>query len=179
MLRPMLMFTGVLLLGAVIVLIVFSIGMRRKTPWVLNGVRRFARAVGNPYQMRKAGTPGAYASVIRHTGRTSGKAYATPVAAEPTEDGFVIATVYGPNSDWLKNVLASGSATIVHEGCTYQVDHPEIVATEDSTVYFDPKELRDLRRYRVSQCLRVRRIDRSSGDAPGMPSHMADRRLSI
>jgi deazaflavin-dependent oxidoreductase (nitroreductase family) len=176
MLTPMLTLVGVLLLGAVIILIVFSIGMRRKTPWVLSGVRRFARAVGNPYQMRKAGTPGAYASVIRHTGRTSGKAYATPVAAEPTEDGFVVATVYGPNTDWLKNVLASGSASIVHEGRTYEVDHPEIVSTEASSAYFDPKELRTLRRYRVTRCLRVRRVDPSSETAAELRRPVAGRR---
>src|SRR6267143_1895106 len=40
---------------------------------------------------------------------------------------FVMKLPYGRNTDWLKNVLASGSATIVHEGNTYRVDRPEIV----------------------------------------------------
>jgi deazaflavin-dependent oxidoreductase (nitroreductase family) len=159
MLESILIVVGVLLFAALIVRIVFSIGMRGKTPWVLDGVRRFARAVGNPLQMRKAGAPGAYASVIRHEGRRSGKSYATPVAAEPTNDGFVIAMVYGPNTDWLKNVLAGGSATIEHEGRTYPVDRPEIVLLEDVEEAFGPKELRTLHRYRVTQCLRVRRVE--------------------
>jgi hypothetical protein len=44
-----------------------------------------------------------------------------------TEDGFVIALVYGSRTNWLQNVLARGSATLVHEGQTYEIDQPEIV----------------------------------------------------
>jgi deazaflavin-dependent oxidoreductase (nitroreductase family) len=156
---PILIVVGVLLLVVVIVVIVFMIGMRRKTPWVLNAVRRFARGMGNPYQMRSAGKPGSYASVIRHTGRVSGRAYETPVAARVTEDGFVIATVYGRNTDWLKNVLANGSAAIVHEGGTFEVDRPELVPTDAVETYFGDKELRNLRRYRVTRCVRVRNAE--------------------
>ena len=147
---------GTLLLVVVIGMVAFTIGMRRKIPWVLNAVRWFARSIGNPYQMRSAGRPGSYASVIRHTGRVSGRTYETPVAARLTEDGFVIATVYGPNTDWLKNVLASGSATIVHEGRIFEVARPEVVPTDAVEKYFGDKELRNLRRYRVTRCVRVR-----------------------
>jgi len=153
---PILVVVGALLLVVVIVVVVFLIGMRRKTPWVLNAVRRFARGIGNPFQMRSAGKPGSYASVIRHTGRVSGRAYETPVAARATEDGFVIATVYGPNTDWLKNVLVSGTATIVHEGRTFEVYRPELVPTDAVERYFGRKELRNLRRYRVTRSVQVR-----------------------
>ena len=153
---PVFVVVGTLLFLVVIVVVVFVIGMRRKTPWVLNAVRWFARSIGNPYQMRSAGRPGSYASVIRHSGRVSGKTYETPVAARLTEDGFVIATVYGPNTDWLKNVLASGSATIAHEGRIFEVARPEVVPTDAVEMYFGDKELRNLRRYRVTRCVRVR-----------------------
>ncbi len=102
-------------------------GMRSKSPPVLNAVRRFNRSVSNPRQMATAGSPGAYASVIRHVGRTSGREYETPIGAIATEDGFVVALPYGANADWLKNLLASGSASIVNEGSTYRVDQPEVV----------------------------------------------------
>jgi len=69
--------------------------------------------------------------VIRHVGQTSGTAYETPIGALPTNGGFVIALPYGTRSDWLKNVLAKGSATIVAEGETYEVDHPTLVPTAD------------------------------------------------
>lgn len=151
---PIVVVTGALLL--VLMIVVFRIGMPRKTPWVLNAVRRFARGIGNPFQLRSAGTPGSYASVIRHRGRVSGRTYETPVAARLTEDGFVIATVYGPNTDWLKNVLADGCATIVHEGETLEVDRPELVPTDAVERYFGDKELRNLRRFSVTRCVRVR-----------------------
>jgi deazaflavin-dependent oxidoreductase (nitroreductase family) len=151
---------GALLLGLVLtILIVFVLGMRAKTPWVLYAVRRFNRALGNPFQMRSAGTPGAYASVIRHVGRTSGRPYETPVVPLATDGGFVIALPYGSNTDWLKNVLASGSATIVNAGHTYRVDQPEIIPTEAAAANFPVKEQRSLRRFRIGQCLRVRRVD--------------------
>jgi deazaflavin-dependent oxidoreductase (nitroreductase family) len=65
--------------------------------------------------------------VVRHVGRTTGRPFETPVQAVVTDDWFVIALPYGANTDWLKNVLATKSATIVREGTTYTVDRPEIV----------------------------------------------------
>jgi deazaflavin-dependent oxidoreductase (nitroreductase family) len=160
---------GILLLAVLAVGVTFALGMRAKTPWVLDRVRHFARAIGNPYQMRSAGTPGAMASVIEHRGRTSGRAYRTPVEAVPTEDGFVIATVYGARTDWLKNVLASGSATIVNEGRAYEVDRPEIVPMAAAETYFPAKSRRAHERYRVGECLRVRTVSRSTEEVGARP----------
>ncbi len=147
---------GGLALAVTAIAAVFILGMRRKSPLVLDAVRRMNRSVGNPRQMTSAGTPGANASVIKHVGRTSGRPYETPVDAMPTDDGFLIALPYGTRSDWLKNVLASGSATIVHEGATHQVDHPELVATTEVAPELPAKQLRTLRLFRVDQCLRIR-----------------------
>ena len=162
-------FVGALLLGFLTIAVIFVLGMRAKTPWVLDAVRWFARVIGDPRQMRSAGTPGALASVIRHRGRTSGRAYETPRRGGGhrgrVEDGFVIATVYGSRMDWLKNVLSSGSAAIVNEGHTYQVDHPEVIPIEAADAYFPAEHQRSHRRYRVDQCLRVRRVEPSSDKA--------------
>jgi deazaflavin-dependent oxidoreductase (nitroreductase family) len=148
---------GALALGLLTVATGFVLGMRARAPWLLDAVRRVNRGFSNPRQMRSAGTPGAYASVIRHIGRTSGRPYATPVGAVATEDGFVIMLVYGENTDWLKNVLASGAATIVHEGRTYAVDRPEVVPTEAVASYLSASARRNHRLFRVDRCLRVRR----------------------
>ena len=147
----------VLVLGAIG--IVFMVGMRTKSPPVLKAVRRFNRAFTNPRAMKKAGAPGAYASVIRHVGRTTGRPYETPVGAFATDDGFVIALPYGSDADWLKNVLASGSATIVDEGNTCRVDQPELFPTAVVAPHLPPKEQRTLRLFGVDQCLRVRRVE--------------------
>lgn len=154
-----------LLIVVLVIGVVFFVGMRTKSPLVQNTVRRFNRAFGNPHQMKTAGTPGAYASVIRHVGRKTGRPYETPVVPFATRDGFVIALPYGPGTDWIKNVLATGSATIVTEGETWLVDRPELVPTSVATPYLPAKEQRGLRRFAVDRCLRVRRVGPDDGSA--------------
>jgi hypothetical protein len=68
---------GAVSLGLGAVAVAFMLGMRARYRPLLDAVRRFNRAVSNPRQMQSAGTPGAYASVTRHTGRTSGRPCAT------------------------------------------------------------------------------------------------------
>lgn len=151
---------GVIVVLAVIG-VVFFVGMRNKSPRVLRTVRRFNRRVMNPRMLATAGTRGAYASVIHNVGRSTSRVYQTPVVAEPTADGFVIALPYGTSANWVKNVLASGSATVVHEGTTYRVDRPELVPMALVADAFPVKDRRNHDRFKVDQCLRLRRIDRS------------------
>ena len=99
---------GVLILGLAAIALVYLLGMRSKSPLVLGPLIRLQRVIINPRQMRSAGTPGAYAAVIRHRGRTSGLPYETPVGVVATDDGFLIALVYGSRTNWLRNVLAAG-----------------------------------------------------------------------
>ena len=54
---------GGLFVGLVAIAIVYLLGMRAKSPLVLNPLIRLQRAIINPKQMRSAGTPGADASV--------------------------------------------------------------------------------------------------------------------
>jgi deazaflavin-dependent oxidoreductase (nitroreductase family) len=159
MARAILIVLVVLFLPLSAIAIVYVLGIRSRNPTVRNATRRFHHVVGNPLQMRSAGTPGTFASVIRHQGRTTGKTYETPVWAAPTEEGFVIAIVYGSRSDWLKNVLASGAATIVHQGDTYPVDQPEIIPMERARAFFPARLQRIHRRIGVDRCLRVRRVE--------------------
>jgi deazaflavin-dependent oxidoreductase (nitroreductase family) len=149
---------GGVVLAFVAIGIVFVAGMRTKSPLVLDAVRKTGRAM-KPLALRSAGTPGAYASVIRHVGRTTGRPYETPVQAMAADDGFVIALPYGSNTDWLKNVLASGSATIVNEGNTHEVNRPEIVPIAVADRHFPPQDQRAHRLFGVDQCLRVRRVE--------------------
>jgi deazaflavin-dependent oxidoreductase (nitroreductase family) len=159
MAEPILIVLAVLVLALLVIATVYSLGIRSKSSAVRNAARRFHRAVGNPLQMRSAGTPGTFASVIRHQGRRTGRTYETPVWAARTEDGFVIAIVYGAGTDWLKNVLASGAAAIVHDGEACPVDQPEIVSMDRARGYFPATLQRIHRRIRVDRCLRVRRVE--------------------
>jgi deazaflavin-dependent oxidoreductase (nitroreductase family) len=154
---------GALIVGLVVIAIVVLLGMRAKSPLALRPLIRLQRAVINPRQMRSAGTPGAYAAVIRHCGRTSGRPYETPVGAVAAADGFVIALPYGSRANWLQNVLASGSATIVHEGQTCQVDQPEIIPMQAVEALFTAGDQRSFRWLAVDQALRVRRAAQHVG----------------
>ncbi|HEX2029081.1 MAG TPA: nitroreductase family deazaflavin-dependent oxidoreductase [Nitriliruptorales bacterium] len=130
---------GVAVVGGLLALGLAAAFRTRFRP-VQDRIRRLNRAATNPRVLATAGQPGASASVVHHVGRTSGTAYRTPVAAMPIEDGFVIALPYGPNADWVKNVLASGSATIEHEGETVQVERREIVSRRDANGLFPAKD---------------------------------------
>ncbi len=146
----------IVLAGTIAVLgIGWLLGMRNKQSVVVRTQRRVNRAVLNPRQLASAGKPGAYASVVRHTGRSSGHLYETPVGAVRTEDGFVVALVYGSDADWVKNVLASGSASIVHEGSELAVDQPEVVPLERVADAFSAADRRNMRVFGVRECLRV------------------------
>lgn len=150
--RLMMSLLAVVALGTSFLLL----GMRRKNPTVVNAVRKLNKAVMNPKQMETAGTPGAYAAIIEHTGRKSGKAYRTPIGVSPTEGGFLTMLPYGRGADWLQNVLAAGSATIVYEGETYHVDRPELVPLAAAPL--DAKDRRTARLFGVSDCLVVHTI---------------------
>jgi deazaflavin-dependent oxidoreductase (nitroreductase family) len=159
MLMQLATLAGALFVGVVAIALVYVLGMREKSPLVLRPLIRLQRAFINPRMMRSAGTPGAYASVIRHRGRTSGRSYETPVGVVAADDGFAIALVYGTRTQWLQNVLASGSATIVHEGHTYEVDQPEIVPMQTVAARFTAGDQQGFRRLAVDQALRVRSVE--------------------
>lgn len=142
-----------------VLLTAFTIGFRSKFPPLHNAIRRFNRDVTNPRQLQRAGQPGAWASVIHHVGRTSGNAYRTPVVALPTEDGFVFALPYGPTADWVRNVLAAGSATVEHEGKSIRATRPELLTTEQASSFFPTSGQRMHRIYSVDDALLLHRAD--------------------
>jgi deazaflavin-dependent oxidoreductase (nitroreductase family) len=141
--------TGVVLLGLLVA------GMRWQVGPVVDAVRRMNRSVTNPRVMRTAGTAATQTSVIEHVGHRSGRAYETPVDIVDTATGMLIALPYGTRTDWLRNVLAAGSATVVTGGERVEVDRPAIVATADVVDVIPGRTLRTLRLFGVSQCLRL------------------------
>ncbi|MEH3128500.1 MAG: nitroreductase family deazaflavin-dependent oxidoreductase [Mycolicibacterium neoaurum] len=65
-------------------------------------------------------------SVIRHVGRTSGTAYETPVTAYRKGDVLAIGLIHG-KTNWVKNVLAAGSADITVSGKDLHVVNPRVL----------------------------------------------------
>jgi deazaflavin-dependent oxidoreductase (nitroreductase family) len=121
-----------------------------------NALRMFTRVM-RPLALRSAGNEGSNTSVVRHVGRRSGRAYETPVIAAQHDDSFLIALPYGKRTDWLKNVLDSGSATIVSHGHAYEVDRPEMIPMAAATGYFRAREQRMHRQFHVDSALEVHR----------------------
>ena len=95
------------------------------------------------------------------------KPYKTRVEAEVTDDGFVIGVPNGTTTDWVKNLLADGTATIVNVGGDLRgrTAGGEPPASENAR--FPTADQRNLRRFRTEQCVRVRRGDRSGSTKSG------------
>jgi deazaflavin-dependent oxidoreductase (nitroreductase family) len=68
--------------------------------------------------------------VVVHTGRTSGRAYRTPVNVFRYQGAFVIALTYGVGADWVRNVLAAGHCELVTRGRSHHLTGPRLVHDE-------------------------------------------------
>jgi deazaflavin-dependent oxidoreductase (nitroreductase family) len=68
--------------------------------------------------------------VVVHRGRRSGKEYQTPVNVFPAEDGYVLALTYGPDTDWVKNVVAAGGCELRTGGRVVRLTAPRLFHDE-------------------------------------------------
>jgi len=121
-------------------------------------IRALARPFG-PIANRIAGTrvfP--FWGIVRHTGRTSGTAYATPVVARPTRDGFLIPLPFGDATQWAKNLFAAGGGSIRFAGREHQVVEPRIIDLETASAHL-PLPIRFAsRRLGLRHWVTVRRV---------------------
>ena len=146
---------GTLIGAAVVLLGLLVAGLRWQLGPVVDAVRRVNRSVTNPRVMRTAGSAQTQTSVIAHVGRKSGRVYETPVDIISTTTGLLIALPYGTRVDWLRNVVAAGSATVLTHGDRVDVERPTIVATADVAALIPRRTLRTLRLLGVNQCLHL------------------------
>jgi deazaflavin-dependent oxidoreductase (nitroreductase family) len=146
---------GTLIGAAVVLLGLLVAGFRWQLGPVVDAVRRVNRSVTNPRVMRTAGSAHTQTSVIAHVGRKSGRVYETPVDIISATTGLLIALPYGTRVDWLRNVVAAGSATVVTHGDRVDVERPTIVATADVAALIPRRTLRTLRLLGVNQCLHL------------------------
>lgn len=92
-------------------------------------VARFNRVVTNPVSSLVAGWLPSF-GIVEHTGRRSGRGYRTPVNVFRTSDGYVIALTYGSDTDWVKNVQATGGCSLMARGHRVQLGNPRVVRDE-------------------------------------------------
>ena len=87
---------------------------------------RINRRVFNPRELRRGVRP-----VLIHVGRSSGKTYRTPLDAHPLPNGYLFIPLYGPRTDWLKNVLVAGAARLLIGGKEIELESPRMVRKRD------------------------------------------------
>lgn len=91
--------------------------------WLAQSNRRFV----NPGALRRGSWP-----VIVHTGRNSGNTYRTPIGAEPIDGGYLFFVNYGEKTDWVRNIVAAGSAELEIDGEVVELVNPRLVAADDA-----------------------------------------------
>ena len=98
--------------------------------------------------------------VIVHTGRKSGRRYRTPVNVFSAPGGYVVALVYGPDSEWVKNVIAAGGCELETRGRREHLTEPAIFHDEERRRVPPPVRL-PLRLFNVTDFMRL-----TTGDVP-------------
>ena len=94
---------------------------------------RFNRRFINPRSVRKESWP-----VLIHRGRSSGLERRTPLDAGPVDGGFVFMINYdSTRTDWVRNTMAAGGATLRYEGHDIPLVNPRII-TKDEAMALDP-----------------------------------------
>ena len=69
--------------------------------------------------------------LVIHRGRRSGRQYQTPVNVFAAADGYVFALTYGPDTDWVRNVLAAGGCELRTRGRTVPLVSPRLYHDEE------------------------------------------------
>ena len=68
--------------------------------------------------------------VLSHVGRSSGTTYHTPLDAHKVDDGYIFIINYGSRSDWVKNILATGTATLSVAGNEVTLVSPRVITKD-------------------------------------------------
>jgi deazaflavin-dependent oxidoreductase (nitroreductase family) len=87
-------------------------------------VARFNKRVTNRVTRHIASWMPGFA-MVSHIGRRSGRLYRTPVNVFRDGDRYLFALTYGPDSDWVMNVLAAGSCEIETRRKTVELCDPK------------------------------------------------------
>ena len=96
-------------------------------------------------------------AVVVHRGRRSGRRYRTPVVAFRLSDGYVISLPYGPDRDWVRNVLAAGSCTLERGGRRVELRGPRLLRGGEGRALLPAPARAALRLVGVTGFLRLRR----------------------
>jgi deazaflavin-dependent oxidoreductase (nitroreductase family) len=95
---------------------------------VADRLARFNRRLPNRVIGTIAGRRLSPVAFMVHQGRRSGRRYRTPVMPLPLADGhYLFSLLYGPDRDWVRNVLAAGRCTLVRGGRQIELTGPRML----------------------------------------------------
>lgn len=118
-------------------------------------VRVFNKHVLNPLMLLAAGRKYWYTGVIEHTGRRSGKKYATPVVIEKVSGGFLIPLPYGTHVDWLRNVQAMGHTTVRVHGQSFNAAEPVVIDAPTAADLLSARRQREVGGFGIKSYLKM------------------------
>jgi deazaflavin-dependent oxidoreductase (nitroreductase family) len=95
-------------------------------------------------------------AVLHHRGRKSGTEYATPIVARRIDSGFIIPIPFGQKTQWVRNVLAAGGATLRWKGVDHHLVDPQVIDLADASPAFSGLQLWGLRRAHADRFMRLR-----------------------
>ncbi len=94
--------------------------------------------------------------VLHHRGRTSGRAYATPLGMRQLGDTFVMPRTFGENASWYLNVIAAGSCTATYRGRDYKLIDPQVIGYAAAAAAFPRYERLQFRLVGINEYLSLR-----------------------
>ena len=122
------------------------------------GAIRSAARLVNPLVLRIAGRRHMpVVGIVRHSGRKTGRAYATPLGIRPAAaGGFVMPLTFGEAAGWYRNIAAAGRCVITWRGQDHTVANPVIVGRATALPAFPRYERLALRAIGINQFLWLR-----------------------
>jgi deazaflavin-dependent oxidoreductase (nitroreductase family) len=115
-----------MLTAALVIFLIFLITppllLRFRKRWVASFNLKVTNKITAPFATWLPGF-----GVITHIGRKSARRYRTPVNVFRAPEGFLIALTYAPDSHWVRNVLAAGSAELETRHTKYHLSAPAVV----------------------------------------------------
>ncbi|MEO3809895.1 nitroreductase family deazaflavin-dependent oxidoreductase [Sphaerisporangium sp. B11E5] len=93
--------------------------------------------------------------VLIHVGRVTGATYHTPLDAHPVDGGYLFVLVYGSRSDWVRNVLAAGSARLRADGREVGLAAPRLVGEAEAFQALPDEVARPPKLLRITEFLRM------------------------
>jgi deazaflavin-dependent oxidoreductase (nitroreductase family) len=114
---------------------------------------RINRRVFNPRALDRENWP-----ILTHVGRVSGRVRRTPIDAYPIDGGVLFQVNYGADtSDWVRNVLQAGEASVRIDGRDIALTNPRIISMDEAMSLGAERLKQQPRFMNITECLRMDR----------------------